>query len=232
VWTSASGYVTITHALASHLEALFGKRPRVAVVPDGMRAPEPLSLLPTTPVAAYAGHLYAWKGVDIFLRALALTTGVRGLIVGGHEAEPDLARVQTLANELGISERVAFTGLVEPPRVARLLQQATILVLPNPASAISTNYTSPLKLFEYMAAGRPIVASDLPSLREVLADGESALLVTPGDSAAMARAVERLAADRGLSERLAKAAHERAREFTWARRAERLEKLFEEVRAA
>ena len=57
-----------------------------------------------------------------------------------------------------------------------------MLVLPNPASAISTHFTSPLKLFEYMAAGRAIVASDLPAIREVLRDGENALLVTPGDA--------------------------------------------------
>ena len=56
-----------------------------------------------------------------------------------------------------------------------------MLVLPNPASAISSAFTSPLKLFEYMASGRPIVASDLPSLREVLRDGENALLVAPGN---------------------------------------------------
>ena len=232
VWTTADGYVTITHALAVHLETLFGTRPRVAVVPDGMRTPEPLTPPPASPVAAYAGHLYAWKGVDVFLRALALAPGVRGLIVGGHEQEPDLARVRALAEELGLSQRVTFTGLVEPSRVAGLLREATILVLPNPASAISTNYTSPLKLFEYMAAGRPIVASDLPSIREVLADGQSALLVTPGDPAAVARAIERLAADRPLGDRLARAAHARAGEYTWARRAERLETLFDEVRAA
>jgi glycosyltransferase involved in cell wall biosynthesis len=232
VWGAAGGYVTITRALAVHLETLFGKRPRLAVVPDGMRSPEPLTPQPAAPVAAYAGHLYAWKGVDVFLRALALTPGVRGLIVGGHEQEPDLARVRALAAELGLSQRVTFTGLVEPSRVAGLLREATILVLPNPASAISTNYTSPLKLFEYMAAGRPIVASDLPSIREVLAGGESALLVTPGDPAAMAEAIERLAADRALGERLASAAHARAGEYTWARRAERLETLFDEVRAA
>ena len=57
--------------------------------------------------------------------------------------------------------------------------EADVLALPNPSSAISREFTSPLKLFEYMASGRPIVASDLPSLREVLADGRNALLVEP-----------------------------------------------------
>jgi glycosyltransferase involved in cell wall biosynthesis len=232
VWGRADGYVTITNALAQHLEHTFGPRPRIAVVPDGVRTPGGVTPLPAETVAAYAGHLYAWKGVDVFLRALALAPGVRGLVIGGHEAEPDLARVKGLAAELNIGERVSFTGLVEPPRVASLLEGALMLVLPNPASAISTSYTSPLKLFEYMAAARPIVASDLPSLREVLVDGESALLVPPGDPAAMALAIERIAADRALAARLATAAHARVAEYTWARRAEHLEALFDEVRAA
>jgi glycosyltransferase involved in cell wall biosynthesis len=232
VWKQAHGYVTITRALAEDLEARFGLREALAVVPDGMRTPGPLTPLPPEAVAAYAGHLYAWKGVDIFLRALAQAPRVRGLVVGGHAAEPDLARVEQLARELGIMDRVTFTGLVEPSAVAALLRQALILVLPNPASAISTRFTSPLKLFEYMAAARPIVASDLPSIREVLADGESALLVPPGDPVAMARAIERLVADRSLAECLARTAHHAAADYTWARRAARLEQLFDEVRAA
>lgn len=232
VWTSAEGYVTITRALAASLEQRFGARQALAVVPDGMRPAGAASPLPSGMVAAYAGHLYAWKGVDVFLRALALSRGVAGLIVGGHEAEPDLARVKQLARDLGIENRVTFTGLVEPSRVPALLRQAAVLVLPNPASAISTNYTSPLKLFEYMAAARPIVASDLPSIREVLADGENALLVAPGDPEALARALDRLASDPLLAGRLAGAAHAKAAEYTWARRAERLEALFEQVVAA
>jgi glycosyltransferase involved in cell wall biosynthesis len=229
VWRRADGYVTITAALARELEARFGSRDVLAVVPDGMRQPGHMTALPDEPIAAYAGHLYTWKGVDVFLGALAQLPTARGLVVGGHEAEPDLGRVRALAKDLGIADRVTFTGLVEPPQVAAHLARARVLVLPNPASAISTKYTSPLKLFEYMAAGRAIVASDLPSIREVLTHEESALLVEPGDPSALASAIERLMVDGALAARLSQAAHARSAEYTWARRAERLEALFAEV---
>ena len=232
VWKGADGYLAITRSLAAELERRHGARQRLAVVPDGVRlAPTPPAPLPLEPLVAYAGHLYAWKGVDVLLEALARLPGVRGLIVGGHAAEPDLERVRKRAGELGLGDRVTFTGLVAPARVPEHLARASILVLPNPPSAISTNYTSPLKLFEYMAAGRAIVASDLPSIREVLTDEKTALLATPGDHAAVATAIRRLIDDRGLAERLARAAFEAVGAYTWARRAERIEKLFEQVLA-
>ena len=233
VWQSADGYITITRSLADEMTTRHGPRARLAIVPDGVRLPQrPPSIIPEHPLVAYAGHLYAWKGVDVLLEALAQLPGVKGLIVGGHAAEPDLGRVRQRAGELGLADRVTFTGLVEPVRVAEHLARASILVLPNPASAISTSFTSPLKLFEYMAAGRAIVASDLPSIREVLTDGENALLVAPGDPAGVAAAIRRLIGDRALSEGLASAAFQAAGEYTWAKRAERLEALFEQVVAA
>jgi glycosyltransferase involved in cell wall biosynthesis len=238
VWKSAEGYATITAALAADLTARHGPRDRTAVVPDGarissapdveLRTGEPAAA--SEPLVVYAGHLYAWKGVDILLEALALAPNARGLIVGGHAKEPDLGRLQTLVRQLGIGDRVTFTGMVEPARVPELLRRATVLVLPNPASAISTRFTSPLKLFEYMAAGRAIVASDLPSIREVLHDGVEALLVAPGDANALAGAIRRLLDDPALAARLAHAAFDAAPEYSWERRAERLEALFTEVR--
>jgi len=98
-------------------------------------------------------------------------------------------------------------------------------VLPNPASAISDRFTSPLKLFEYLAAGRPIVASRLPALEEVLVHEENALLVAPGDAAALAAAIDRVTRDPALALRLARRAFTDAERFTWARRAERLDAI-------
>jgi glycosyltransferase involved in cell wall biosynthesis len=232
VWRQADGYVAITRGIVEHMETRAGPRRRVAVVPDGVRANQLTSPLPASPIVGYAGHLYAWKGVDVLLQAIALVPGARLLIVGGHEKEPDLARLQALAADLRVADRVTFTGAVAPTEVAARLAQAQVLALPNPPSAISTHFTSPLKLFEYLAAGRAIVASDLPAIREVLQDGETALLVEAGRSEALAAAITRLFADRGLVERLARNAAAHAAAFTWAKRAERLESLFGEVRSA
>lgn len=236
VWQKADGYVTITTALHDELESRFGSRPRTKVIPDGVRVVRaeaaPRSVRHGSGVVAYAGHLYAWKGVEVLLEAIAQLPQAHGLIVGGHSSEPDLARTKSVAERLGIGERVTFTGLVEPTRVAQLLTQADVLVLPNPASAISTRYTSPLKLFEYMAAGRPIVSSDLPSIREVLRDGVNALLVPAGDPIALAAAIDRLLTDPQLAARLARAALDDVPNYSWQRRAELLEALFTETIAA
>ena len=236
VWSGAEGYVTITRALAQDLEARFGRRARTAVIPDGVRVgpgglhgaagrPAPGG----RPVVAYAGHLYPWKGVDVLLEALTAVTEADGLIVGGHEREPDLARTRTLAERLGIAGRVTFAGRVDPPEVQALLAGAAVLVLPNPDSAISTRFTSPLKLFEYMAAGRPIVASDLPAIREVLTPDVHAVLVAPGSAAALAAGIRRLLSDPELGARLGSAAATAVLDYTWDRRAERLEALLHHV---
>ena len=104
-----------------------------------------------------------------------------------------------------------------------------MLTLPNPASALSNEFTSPLKLFEYMASERPIVASSLPSIREVLGDDTNALLVAPGDPQALVAAIRRIKDDPELGARLARQARADVEQYTWARRAERLEALFAEV---
>jgi glycosyltransferase involved in cell wall biosynthesis len=238
VWRGAAGYVTITAGLATELQRRFSARDLLAIVPDGVRIADEADREPSIavvrqrPVVCYAGHLYAWKGVDVLLRALADAPEVDAMIVGGHDKEPDLDRMRALASTLNLGQRVTFTGLVAPADVAAKLASADILALPNPASAISTHATSPLKLFEYMAAGRAIVASDLPSIREVLTDDVNALLVAPGDPSALASAIRRLASDAALRTRLGAAARTAVRDYSWARRAERLEQLFTQVLSA
>jgi glycosyltransferase involved in cell wall biosynthesis len=233
VWALADGYITITAALARELEERFGPRPRLAVVPDGARVPDvsETGLRPDATggrVVGYAGHLYPWKGPDVLMAALERLPAVRALIVGGLAGEPDLERVRALADRVAPG-RVEFAGQVDPPRVAPLLRRADVLALPNTPGRVSAAYTSPLKLFEYMASGRPIVASDLPALREVLRPSANAVLVEPGDAAALAAGLARVLGDAALAARLAAQAREDVREWTWDRRAERVDALIESV---
>jgi glycosyltransferase involved in cell wall biosynthesis len=232
VWQRAAAYVTITQALADELTARFGARPAVFVVPDAARGAIAASagapgMTPGGGVAVYAGHLYPWKGVDVFVRALAHLPGVRGRIVGGHPAEPDLARVRSLVRALGLDERVEITGLVPPADVAGHLAAASALVLPNVPAAISERYTSPLKLFEYLAAGKPIVASNLAAIREVVTHGEHAWLVTPGDPEALAAGQRHVLEEPGVAAHLGRGARRLAPQFTWAARAARLRPVLE-----
>ena len=232
VWRKADGYVTITNGLAAELTRRFGPRPRLAVVPDGVRLARDRAMPPPAAgpfTAAYAGHLYPWKGVDLLIDALARLPEARAIVIGGHEAEPDIHRVRARAAEAGVAARVTFTGFVSPGDVAGHLRGVHAFVLPNPASALSTGFTSPLKLFEYMAAGRPIVASALPSIREVLRDGENAILVEPGNGAAIADGLRRLMNDRALGDRLACRAFADVAAFGWDQRAARLESALDEV---
>ena len=101
----------------------------------------------------------------------------------------------------------------------RGLHSACIAVLPNRDDADS-RYTSPIKLFEYMAAGCAIVASDLPPLRADLA-GDEPVWVRPGDPANLAEGIRRLAADPERARRIGERAREKARGCTWRARAER-----------
>jgi glycosyltransferase involved in cell wall biosynthesis len=233
VWREAEGYVTITAALARDVQQQIGSVRDVHVVPDGARI-DPHATFDwigprRPPLVAYAGHLYPWKGVDVLIEALAQVPApaLRGRIIGGHAAEPDLARLRTRAEQLGLAGRVEFTGFQPPPVVAAELAAADVLVLPNRGTAVSARYTSPLKLFEYLAAGRPIVASDLPALREVLRDNENARLVPPDDPRALAEALLAVTRDPALAVRLARGAFDTAAEYSWDRRAARLEAILQ-----
>ena len=235
VWRAAGGYAATTGVLAADLRQRFGSRPRVAVVPNGVRLRPGRAYADAgrsgTPTVAYAGHFYPWKGAGVLVEALASLPRARGLFIGGRPGESDAARLRALACSRGLRERVTFTGPVPPAGVAALLAGADVLALPTVATP-HARHTSPLKLFEYMAAGRPIVASDLLPLREIVEHRRTAFLVAPGDPEALAAGVRSVLDDRPLAARMARAAFGRAADYSWERRAERLERLFRDVAAA
>jgi glycosyltransferase involved in cell wall biosynthesis len=121
-------------------------------------------------------------------------------------------------------------GTVPPSRVAAELRRAAAVAVPFLKTAMTESHTSPLKAFEAMAAGRPIVASDLPSSREVLRHGENALLVAPGSPADLAAALRSVLQNPGLARRLAERGWVDAPAYSWDARGRRIKDLIEEVR--
>jgi glycosyltransferase involved in cell wall biosynthesis len=173
-------------------------------------------------IVGYVGRLHTMgmdKGVGRLVEALASREGVALALVGGPDDMAAALRARWLA--LGGRERdFLYAGQVAPERVAVYIRAFDVCALPLPWTAHFAHYASPIKLFEYMAAGRPIIASDLPSTREVLTEGETALFFPPDDVEAIRAAVERLRSDPALRGELA--AHGRAlalEKYTWEARA-------------
>lgn len=235
VWRRAAGFVTTTAGIRATLHDAYGARERVRVVPNGCdvrpdrRFPGLSAARP--PRVLYAGQLYPWKGVDVLVEAMAQVPAARLVILGGLPGEPDLARVRARVEMHGLAGRTEMPGTLPQARVADELARAAVVAVPFLHSAMTERHTSPLKAFEAMAAGRPIVASDLPSSREFLRDGRDALLVPPGDAKALAAALRRVLAEEPLAERLARTAWEEAAAYSWEARAGALRALFDEVSA-
>lgn len=227
VFGAADLLLPLTGACAEILQESADVPPeRIVVVPDATTPPDgPLPPRdPATRRIVYAGQLYRWKGVDTLLAAMARLPEAHLTVLGGRgdPADPDLAACRERAAELGVADRVDFAGFVPHAEVRGRLAGAGVAVLPLPDNLMARYFTSPLKLFDYMAAGVPIVASDLESVREVLADGDNALLVPPDDPAALASAIRRLLVNPGLADRLRRTAYEQVRAYTWDARAARI----------
>lgn len=171
-------------------------------------------------LALYTGHLYPYKGADDLLEACRhLRHGTHVVFVGGRP--DDLARLKARAAALSLMNAI-FVGPVQHERIPEFLRAADVAILPTRASdRHSSEFLSPLKLFEYLAASKAIVATDLPSIREVL-DDRSAAFVPPQDPSALAMVMNGLAEAPGEVVRLERAAAELAEGRTWTRRAERV----------
>lgn len=168
-------------------------------------------------IAAYVGSVgrYGWKGVDVFLDSFekVVDENIWYVVVGVQKEDIDVLRNRYR------KMRVRFFGWLDRNDVVRMMHLADILVLPNKkGNIISERYTSPLKLFEYMASGTPIIASNLSSIREVL-DETSALFVPPNDPNALAEAISKTGEDLERATRRATAARAKASGYTWDARA-------------
>jgi glycosyltransferase involved in cell wall biosynthesis len=143
-------------------------------------------------------------------------------LVRGSEGKIKKKNMKEFVHRMGIMGWIFFHGQVPPYHVRNHLLEDAVAVLPLTEDLISASFKSPLKLFEYMAAGVPIVAFDLLSTREILAEGENASMGKANDPCALAVGIQRLLEEPQLRQRLAQKASEDLALYAWDRRTEKV----------
>jgi glycosyltransferase involved in cell wall biosynthesis len=211
-FTAAHTIAAVSRGAAEYVERFIGATTKLHVVPNGV---DPSRFAESSAprgcggdlsfTIGFVGSLKPWHGLPILAEAFATLhaedSRTRLLIVGDG---PERAATERWIGAHGLSEAARFTGAVPPECIPPLLASMDAAVAPYPPQPHF--YFSPLKVLEYMAAGLPIVASRIGQLEDLIADGESGFLCTPGDSHALAARLRRLRDDPALSSRLGAAA--------------------------
>lgn len=229
----------ITKALHELLIDNYGKGMsdlNVVIAPNGVelerfeRLPDPIQARTQLGFAEAktilcAGHLYQGRGVELFIE-LAQTfekNGYRFVWVGGNKKEVALWKEASA----GLTN-IEFVGFVPNAQLPLYQAAADILLMPygtkisiSSGMGNSGKIASPMKMFEYLATGRPIISSDLPVFREVL-NAENAVLCPPGDLSAWAREIERLLGDPEMRANYSKSAKNAAKFYSWTERARKI----------
>jgi len=218
-----------------YLTSLGLDRKRVTVIPNGVSpsdfSPSPLpSREGRVPVLLYIGTLADWQGLDIVIRALPRILEqqtVQLQVVGRGRSRQRKLLVKQI-RKLGVEGNVIIQPAVPHHEVATLIARADICLAPLGLNDRNvTQGACPIKVLEYMASSRPLIASNIPIVRELVREDLDALLFSPNDPEDLARQVLVLLNDYELSKRLADSATERARnQFTWHQAQKKLVKVY------
>ncbi|OGZ24848.1 MAG: hypothetical protein A2896_01635 [Candidatus Nealsonbacteria bacterium RIFCSPLOWO2_01_FULL_43_32] len=220
-------------AITQKLKESFIKRgiapDKILVAPDGVDLDEfdikesqdecriKLGFLRDKKIVLYSGHLYGWKGAQTLAEASPyLPENAEVYFVGGTKEDVEKFKIK---NE---KLKINVVGHRPHSEIPFWLKSADVLVLPNSGQdEISQYWTSPMKLFEYMAAGRPIVASGLPSIREILNE-ENAVLVAPDNPQALAQGIKETLQNSEFSDKISNRAFQDVQQYTWQKRVEKI----------
>jgi glycosyltransferase involved in cell wall biosynthesis len=211
--------VAISEALAERIVAEMGvPRDKILVVPNGVDVhrfdPARVSARPSAPAftVLFVGSLAPWQGLDVLLHAAAGVPEVHVTIAGDG---PERTALGALSDQLGLQERVRFLGRVAPDDVPALIAGSDVCYSGHSA------FRSPLKLYEYMAMGRPVISSAVPDASAALVDGQSGFLFPPGDVEGLTRALREAHAQRECLDVMGRRARQAAVEHhSWEARVE------------
>lgn len=220
VFGAASALLAVSAGVADYLRALPPAQGRVHVIPNAVD-PARFHRRPPGPAAdggftvGFVGTLKPWHGLDLLIDAFAMLRSrapeARLLLVGDG---PERGAVERRLAALALSDAAWLIGAVSPESIPAMLAAMDVAVAPYPQ--LERCYFSPLKLFEYMAAGLPVVASRIGQIPTLIEHGRSGLLCPPGDAETLADALAQLHADPALRARLGAAGRETVlRRYTW-----------------
>ena len=184
-----------------------------------------LGISPEKKIVCYCGNTYEGRGMELLLDAAKRFRETEFLVVGGAEHYINPHRESARSRGLG---NFTMTGLVPQSEVSSYLLASDILVLPYSSSMTieggtkAGDFTSPLKVFEYMAAGKPIVATEIPSVLEILESGRNSVIVPPDDPREFFDAVSFLIDDPGTGAQISRNALSDVQQYTWKKRVEKI----------
>ena len=236
IWKRAHKIITITSALKAKIVETGISESKISVAHDAVdlddfnavaQGKEELKIELGLPkddfLIGYIGKfktLGMEKGIATMIEALPLLDKeMKMVFVGGEESE--IKEYKSFANRFNVVYQCLFFDYQPYARLIRYTKAMDVLIIPFPNKPHYAFYASPLKLFEYMASGRPIISSDLPALREVLND-KNALFFKPDDAADLARSIKMLKSSQMLGYHLSQQALADVKQYTWHNRARKI----------
>ncbi len=231
----ADAIVCPSSVTRAYIASLGVPREKITVIPNGVDThlftPQPLNRDAEHPVLLYVGTLADWQGLDVLIESMPsiLSHHPAKLRIVGRGRGRQRKELLRHIRKLGLEESISIESPAPHHQMPALLAQADVCIAPlgyNDRNV--TQGCCPLKVIEYMACGRPIVAANLPVVRELARDDVDALLFTPDDPADLARCVLALLGDASLASRLATSAAQRAKErFNWRAAQKKLLRVYE-----
>ncbi|MBE2200222.1 MAG: glycosyltransferase family 4 protein [Anaerolinea sp.] len=237
---AADAIITPSQVTAAYLTSLRIPAAKITVIPNGFDTEQftddirqASSVNRQAPIVLYVGTLADWQGLDVLLHALALVVAQQPctLHIVGRGRKRQQKRLRKLAQKLGVEEHVTVATAVPHSHIPAIIAQADVCVAPlsyNDRNVVQG--CCPIKILEYMAAGKPIVAANLPVARELVCADREALLFTPDDPEHLAQQLRTLLNDPHLARCLGEQAANRARrEFTWSLAQSRLLAVYQDL---
>ncbi|GMV33087.1 MAG: glycosyltransferase family 1 protein [Chloroflexi bacterium CFX1] len=234
----ADAVICPSNVTRDYIASLGLDRKRVTVIPNGV-SPSDFAFTPLpvrdgrVPILLYVGTLADWQGLDIVIKALPKileSQPVKLHIVGRGRSRQRKALAKQI-RKLGLEEHVIVQPAVPHHEIPSLIAGADICVAPLALNDRNvTQGACPIKILEYMAAGRPLLASNMPIVRELVREDVDGLLFSPNDPEDLARQAVQLLKNMELSQRLAESAAAHVREkFTWHESQKKLGKVVEKL---